>query len=187
VFLDVGVDTSTSVGRLVRNMASLAEWESDRIPDTWTDIYRYLARQGRRNGGYSTPLGYRYEKSSKNYVVVPEEAATVREVFRRFVQGESTGSIVRDLNRRGVPTKTGKTWHVTTANHMLQCEMLAGLRRFDGELIERAWVPIVERDILDRARSRREQQRAGFNRSTRGRYLLSGLLRCASVWCGYAP
>ena len=35
VFLDIDVDTRTSNGRLVRNiMASLAEWESDRLSES---------------------------------------------------------------------------------------------------------------------------------------------------------
>jgi site-specific DNA recombinase len=188
VFLDIDVDTSTSTGRLVRNiMASLAEWESDLISERWKDTARHLARHGRRNGGQSTPLAYRYVKETKSYEVVEGEVATVREVFDRYLRGESVSSIVRDFNRRGVPTKTGGMWHASTIADMLELEMFAGLRRFDGELVRGNWRPIIDRETFERASGLRQRQRAAYSgkpREGKGMYLLSGLLRCGV--CGAA-
>jgi DNA invertase Pin-like site-specific DNA recombinase len=52
VFLDLGMDTSTSQGRLLRNiMAAFAEYESDVRGDYTRANVRYAAQQGRPFGG----------------------------------------------------------------------------------------------------------------------------------------
>jgi DNA invertase Pin-like site-specific DNA recombinase len=69
VFLDLCLDTSTSQGRLLRNMmAAVAEFESDVKSDYLRATHRYIAEQGRPNGGQAA-FGYIYDKGLRNYVV----------------------------------------------------------------------------------------------------------------------
>lgn len=110
VFLDFDIDTSTSTGRLLRNiMASLAEFESERISETWKDTHAYLRREGRTQGGGATPYGYTYLAGTKDnqadspdlagkLIINPDQAVIVREIYERFLQGESLHSITNDLN-----------------------------------------------------------------------------------------
>jgi hypothetical protein len=48
----------------------------------------------------------------------PAEAAIVQEVARRHLAGESTVSIVADLNARGVLLPTGAQWTPTSIKRM---------------------------------------------------------------------
>ncbi|MGH2701549.1 MAG: recombinase family protein, partial [Actinomycetota bacterium] len=60
IFLDIGVDSSTSQGRLLRNvMSAFAEYESDVKSDYAKTNAEHAARLGRPNG--MAPLGYRYK------------------------------------------------------------------------------------------------------------------------------
>jgi DNA invertase Pin-like site-specific DNA recombinase len=59
IFLDISLDTSTSQGRLLRNvMAAFAEYESDLRSEYSLASHRHMAAAGRPNGG-QCPYGYR--------------------------------------------------------------------------------------------------------------------------------
>ena len=52
--------------------------------------------------------------STQAFVVVPEEAETVRLIFRRYLELGSIGALVEDLDRKGIRTRrqvltTGQT------------------------------------------------------------------------------
>lgn len=81
------------------------------------------ALKGRWNGG--KPFGYRLKKIldesrrdqygeptkiGTELTIDPEQARVVKEIFARFVEGESCGAIARDLNARSVPS-AGSTWN----------------------------------------------------------------------------
>src|SRR3954465_8841571 len=53
--------------------------------------------------GGPVPLGYRC--IDKKIVVVPEEAEAVRTIFARYLALGSMGSLIEDLDRRGIRTK----------------------------------------------------------------------------------
>ena len=59
-------------------------------------------RKGLWVGG-PIPLGY--ASVNKKLVVVPEEAATVRLIFQRYLELGSIGRLIEDLDRRGIRTK----------------------------------------------------------------------------------
>jgi site-specific DNA recombinase len=102
-----GYDLSTGPG--VHNAISAvnnAVLESRQISDRTKRKKKAQAKAGGYHGG-KRPYGY--EKDG--ITVVEAEAAVIREVVRRVLAGESLKSIARDLNRRGVPTATGKLWH----------------------------------------------------------------------------
>lgn len=154
IFLDLDIDTRTSTGRLVRNvMASLAEWESDRISETWEGVTDNAIDNGRVQGAIQTPYGYYYDAvARKNIVVDPETAPIAEEVFRRFATGESVRSITKDMYARGIrfvrrtrakdPTtgeeiwkpigssKEGK-WTPSTVTRMIDNPAYVGRGRFD--------------------------------------------------------
>lgn len=183
IFLDVDVDSRSSTGRLVRNiMASLAEYEGDLIGERWSDIHKHLAREGRVPGGTTLPYGFTYDKETKVVRHDGEQAKVVREIFKRYLAGESVRAIVADLNRRKIPTRDvrpGKRWYPTTVKNMLVNPAYAGLRPYDGGLIAAKWKPIVARDKWERARELRETSTKAKEPPQRTPdYLLSGLIKC---------
>ena len=47
-------------------------------------------------------------------VIVPEEAAVVRDIFNMTINGMGTHVIARELNERGVQSRKGTKWHPST-------------------------------------------------------------------------
>lgn len=180
IFLDLGLDTSSSQGRLLRNiMASIAEYESDVKSDYSRASHRHVARQGRPWG--SAPYGYRYDPATKNFHIQEPQATVVRELFTRFAAGDAMNALTRDLRGRDVPSARGATWKVDAVRRMLDNPTYVGLRRSDGQLIEATWEPIIDRAMWDTVATRRaKQRRRGSPRpaNQRPEYLLTGLMVC---------
>ncbi len=71
-----------------------------------------------------TILGYRAKDGV--FEIVPEEAETVRLVFKWYLQGLGRQAIANRLNELGVPTRFERTWHQDTISKMLRNEKYAG-------------------------------------------------------------
>lgn len=54
------------------------------------------------------------------------ERAEIRWIFDQFVRGKSQQDIIRDLNRRGVPTKNGLPWNSNKMSFLLRNETYIG-------------------------------------------------------------
>jgi DNA invertase Pin-like site-specific DNA recombinase len=74
-----------------------------------------LRRDGRFAGG-NVPYGYRPADNPEGFgrvlAIDETEAEVVREAAARVLTGESTYSVVRELNARKVPTRRRTTWSV---------------------------------------------------------------------------
>lgn len=88
--------------------ADVAEQERERTRARSIAARDRMRREG-RNPGYGTPgFGYRTgphptHPTGRGLLVVPEEAAIIKEVAERLVAGESTVAIAKSLTARGVP------------------------------------------------------------------------------------
>lgn len=76
------------------------------MSDTARAGHEQAAADGRIHGGGRRAYGY----EAGTYRLVDAEAAVVREVYTRFVAGESLGAIAADLNGREFPTALGAAW-----------------------------------------------------------------------------
>jgi DNA invertase Pin-like site-specific DNA recombinase len=63
-------------------------------------------------------LGYRYQAG--RYVVVPEEAETVKRIFALFLAGKGTEAIAKILNADGIPTRQGNRWVKNSVGKVLR-------------------------------------------------------------------
>ena len=75
--------------------------------------------------------GYRTGEDGR-YEVVPEEAAFVKEAFRRRLGGEACNSIARDFAERGVVSSTGRPCGYTMIYKMLHNEKYIGKYSWGG-------------------------------------------------------
>lgn len=73
---------------------------------------------GRHSGGGRRPFGYVREPGN-GLVVVPEEAALIRESIDRVLGGENLTRIVLDWNTRGIQTPGGGRWSRTQLARIL--------------------------------------------------------------------
>lgn len=123
--------------------------------------------------------GYRSDEDDR-YVVVPEEAEVVREVFERRGRGETCNSIARDLALRGVKTYSGRPCSYTMVHTMLRNEKYRGVYSWGGIVKEDGMPRIVEDGAFYRAQGvKGKKQRANENW---GKFALSGKALCAE--CG---
>jgi site-specific DNA recombinase len=96
-------NTTSSMGRLTLNvLLSFAQFEREVIGERVRDKIAASKRKGLWVGG-PIPLGY--ATVNKKLVVVPEEADTVRTMFRLYLECGSVGTLAEELARRGVMAK----------------------------------------------------------------------------------
>jgi site-specific DNA recombinase len=106
-------NTTSSMGRLTLNvLLSFAQFEREVIGERVRDKIAASKRKGIWVGG-SVTLGY--ASVNKKLVVVPEEAETVRLIFRRYLELGSIRLLVEDLDRKGMRTRRiaiakARTW-----------------------------------------------------------------------------
>jgi site-specific DNA recombinase len=147
-------NTTSSMGRLTLNvLLSFAQFEREVIGERVRDKIAASKAKGIWVGG-SVPLGY--ASVNKKLVVVPEEAETVRLIFRRYLELGSIRDLVEDLDHKGIRTRrqvlsTGKIrgsirFGVGPLAHLLRN------RFYIGEVFYRGAVhPGEHEPILDRA------------------------------------
>lgn len=183
VSLTESIDTSTSVGRLLRAvLAALAEFESDTIGDRVASVTAARAQSGKAHG--RAPFGYR-PAGKDGIVIEPAEAAVVQRIFREYVAGTSQRQIARDLNHDGVRAQRSSEWVQGTISKLLANPVYAGTVRLNGQQYDGTHKPIIDAGTWRKA----EQMRLAATRTSRGRtptanhVLSGGLLRCG---CGSA-
>src|SRR5215211_504960 len=94
------IDTSTPSGRLIFQMlASFAEYERGTIRErTQAGLHRAF-RNGRQTG--AIPYGYTFDEAG-SFVVMPEEAEIVAQIFENIAAGATLYSEAERLNDEGV-------------------------------------------------------------------------------------
>jgi DNA invertase Pin-like site-specific DNA recombinase len=150
-------NTTSSMGRLTLNvLLSFAQFEREVIGERVRDKIAASKRKGIWVGG-PVPLGYRC--IDKKLVVVPEEAETVRTIFRRYLDLGSMGALIEDLDRCGIRTKAvarldgrvrgGIRFGVGPLAHLLKNRFYLGEVVYRGEVHTGEHEPILDRDLFE--------------------------------------
>ncbi len=112
---------------LITIMSSLAQEESRSISENVTWGHRKRFADGKFSYAYSHFLGLDYDQETGNLVVNPEEAKTIKLIFKRFLEGMSPHSIARELEKRGIKSPTGRDkWYYNTIRYILSNEKYKG-------------------------------------------------------------
>lgn len=151
------------------------------------------ARKCMANG--TLPFGYRRGEDGK-YAIHEGEAEIVREIFRRTKNGDAFADIIRDLNARGIRTKTGHTWNKSSFNTMMKNERYTGVYIYGNVRIEGGVPAIIDRKLFDavqyRLYTKGNPRTIGTPQKRRREnsvYLLTGKLfcgHCKSPMVGYS-
>jgi site-specific DNA recombinase len=148
VFLREGIDTSTPTGELFRNiMAAVAQFEGRLIYERMSKGKRRKAAGGGYTGGW-LPYGYRLEGGGA--VVVPEEAAVVKRLFRWRAKGLSLRAVCARLNAGEMKPRGGGKWRLSTVRGMLANRSYTGHVEFDDRPVRAQHEAIVS-DVLFRS------------------------------------
>lgn len=111
---------------LITIMSSLAQEESRSISENVTWGQRKRMADGKVSLPYKRFLGYR-RSDDGTPEIVPEEAETVRLIYRSFMEGLTTHKIAQMLMAQGVPAPGGqKKWYGCTIESILTNEKYKG-------------------------------------------------------------
>lgn len=112
---------------LITIMASIAQQESQSISQNVRMGIQYRMQEGKGRLNTAMFMGYTRGADSDTLAIVPQEAATVRRIFREYLEGCSPAMIAGQLEADGIPTPAGKkVWYPSTITSMLENEKYAG-------------------------------------------------------------
>ncbi len=194
---------------LLTIMSSIAQEEARNTSENvkWNVQRRF--RQGIPVVNTSRFLGYTKSKKGGNLEIVPEEAETVKLIFKLYVSGMGPSKIVKHLTDIGAKTGAGKkVWMISTITTMLKNEKYVGdlLQQKTVSVdylnhtrvknnnhaptyyIENSHEPIIDREtflLAQRIRKDRAKTRVGENKNLskyNQKYPLSSMIICSQ--CG---
>ncbi|MDR1189968.1 MAG: recombinase family protein [Bifidobacteriaceae bacterium] len=189
-----GFDLNAHEGRLMaRQLVAIASYESGHKADRIRRANRQKAERGDGHGG--ARYGY-----GAGGVLVPGEAAVVREMADRFLAGQLVRQITIWLNRDGGPEPPSKgksvlnVWHASTVKSILCSARISGQRAYDpdaprcggGTPAGRAilgpgrWEPIIAPEETERIRAVFANPDRRVGKSAKS--LLAGIVACGK--CG---
>lgn len=164
-------------------MEGMAEYYSVQLSTNIRRGQRVAASKCQVLGG-ARLLGYR-TGADKRYEIDPDgSAALVREIFRRYVSGESQAEIARSLNSAGHRTAKGKPFTNESLRTLLKNEKYAGVYLWKDQVRVDGGIPaIVDRDTWEAAQKRMKINKAApSRRDVKEEFLLTGKLFCGH--CG---
>ena len=126
--LDLGLDTTGPMGRMVLGMMSVfAEFERAQIGERTRTALAEARRQGAQLGGEA--FGWRRDPKSTDdhgrqvITVVAHEVEAVRRIIALRDSGMTWRAVAAQLEADGVPTKRGGDWQPTTARNIYRRAM----------------------------------------------------------------
>ena len=178
-------NTTTSMGRLTLNvLLSFARFEREVTAERIRDKIAASKRKGLWVGGM-VPLGYELKEGKLS--IHEEEAATVRRIFRRYLELGSVNKLVVDLSNEGLKSKVR---HLSTGArrggvpftqgplfYLLRNRFYIGEVAFKGEILPGPQPPLLDRALFDAVQAKLSEQWLHRTRTRQqSRAVLSGLL-----------
>ena len=196
------IDSTSEDGELLLTLlASFAQEESRSIGDNIRWGVRRRFAQGFPNG-HKAPYGYTWD--GEMFCIVEVEGEIVKEIFRRYLAGESAYAIAKSLAGRGVTGRQGRPIEQTTVKDILSnCSYTGTMalqknyigeghirKRNKGELpmylVDGVFEPLVSKTDFDKAQeTRRLRAKRAVNRNP---VLLpfSGMVKCGCCGGGFS-
>ncbi len=122
-FEEQNIHTMSGDGELMLSiLASYAQEESRSASENQKWRIRKLFEAGKPWSG--TIYGYRCEK--REYIVVPEEAGIIENIFEWYLAGNGYNTIAKRLNAEGHQTRSGKPWYQSAVMVILRNYVYTG-------------------------------------------------------------
>ena len=173
-------DTGTPFGKAMIGILSVfAQLEKDQITERFTMGRIGRAKSGLFHGGGNAPTGYDYVNG--HLVVNGFEAMQVREIFERFLNGESAHAIQRAMNE-----KYGANISHTRVLNILRNSVYIGKVKFCGTEYSGEHEPLITPEQFYETQRRLTENRAEDKKNVFGaEYLLSGRVFCGGCGARY--
>ncbi len=170
---------------LIQLLAVFAEFERATIIDRVKHGMTTKASKGKWAGG-TRPYGYLVDRDTQKLVPNPAEVPILRDIYRLYTHDRlGTRAIAAELNRRGIPNRTGKPWAGHTINRILDNPAYLGAIAYHDVYVPDAHEALIDHETFRRAqeiatsRGEPQTQRAMSDSD----YYLTGLLTCPH--CGH--
>ena len=197
-------DTSSAMGEaMLKIILVFAELERNMTSERVSAVMLSRANDGIWNGG-KVPFGYAYDKDSKQFSIIEDEAQVVLHIYDLYESVKSLTTVAKALNEKGVRSRTGKPWNPTTVRTMLTNPFYAGTYRYNYRDESSKSFTVKDKDewvlVLDHhpaivtperqeiiATMLQSKQRgwagAGMTYQRKNIHIFAGLLKCGC--CGY--
>ena len=197
-------DTSSAMGEaMLKIILVFAELERNMTSERVSAVMLSRANDGTWNGG-KVPFGYAYDKDSKQFSIIEDEAQVVLHIYDLYESVKSLTTVAKSLNEKGVRSRTGKPWNPTTVRTMLTNPFYAGTYRYNYRdessksftvKDKDEWVLVLDHHPAIVTPERQEiiavmlqsKQRgwagAGMTYQRKNIHIFAGLLKCGC--CGY--
>lgn len=167
-------------------LEGLAEYYS---ADLSQKVSRGMLESAMKGKVLGSQLIYGFSKAEDGtYAINETAAAVIKDVFRRYADGDTVPEIVKDLNQRGILTYKGKPFTGSMLYRALRNRKYIGELSFKGKIFETGIPQIVDIDTFNRVQERMDANKLNsFKYSATVPFILSGKIVCAecgSTYCG---
>lgn len=172
------VDLATAGGRMMAKMlGAIAEHESEHKAERIRRAQLQKSQAGLWIGG-TRPFGWSID--ANGLASIDElEAAVVRDASQQVLEGVSLGSIIDDLNARGITTTVGGRWSYATLRQMLVRPRNAGLITYGGDVVNTAnWPALVSESTWRGLVAMLNDPGRRRSTTNRVKWLMAGLATC---------
>ena len=196
------IDSTSEDGELLLTLlASFAQEESRSIGDNIRWGVRRRFAEGIPNG-HKAPYGYQWD--GEMFRIIQAEGEIVKEIFRRYLAGESAYAIAKTLAGRGITGRQGRPIEQTTVKDILSNISYTGTmalqknyiteghirKRNKGELpmylVEGTFEPLVSKTDFDNAQEIRQRRAAQSGNRNSVRMPFSGIVKCGCCGGGFS-
>ena len=196
------IDSTSEDGELLLTLlASFAQEESRSIGDNIRWGVRRRFAEGIPNG-HKAPYGYTWD--GEMFRIIQAEGEIVKEIFRRYLAGESAYAIAKTLAGRGITGRQGRPIEQTTVRDILSnCSYTGTMalqknyiseghirKRNKGELpmylVEGTFEPLVSKTDFDNAQEIRQRRAAQSGNRNSVRMPFSGIVKCGCCGGGFS-
>ena len=134
------------------------------------------------NGGI-IPFGYRVDPKEHTFVIDPEEAPIVKEIFSRYAAGEPMADIVASLNERSIKSHDGKEFRISVTGFMLKNRKYIGEYKYADVVVPGGMPAIISEELFERVQRRMVTNQIVSSKSKAvEEYLLTTKIFCGN--CG---
>lgn len=183
---------------LLTLLAAFAQAESQSISENVKWGIRKRFKIGIPNG-HKAPYGYAW--NGEDFSIIPEQGEVVREIYKRYLSGESAYSIAKILADRGVKGQSGVPMDDSTIKNILSSISYTGTmilqknffteghkrKRNQGELpmyaVEEMFESLVSKEEFEKAQQIMKERAELMPNKKTELTAFSGIVKCANCGC----
>lgn len=134
--------------------------------------------------GGTRPLGYDVDRETKRFIINPQTAPIVKQIFEKYAEGSTETEIITWLNEQGIRTTKKKPFSKSSLATLLHNEKYIGVYVYKDIVRVEDGVPaIVDKELFDKVQElMKVNRRAPSHTWTHQDYILTDKLFCGK--CG---